>query len=161
MSMARGPCAKHAVRFCFVSSILAIAPQPAIAGQPQASTEIAATLQSWTKSYNAADARAACAIFAPDLISTFRGRPDRNKPEICRAITALLADRAQHTHYDLDIKEIIVAGNLAVVRLVWTLTLQRGQQTHTSQEPGIDIFRHQPDGSWKIARYIAFSNDPD
>jgi steroid delta-isomerase len=25
-----------------------------------------------------------------------------------------------------------------------------------SKEPGLDVFRKQPDGSWKIVRYIAY-----
>jgi hypothetical protein len=29
-----------------------------------------------------------------------------------------------------------------------------------SVEPGIDIFRRQPDGSWKIMRYMAYSREP-
>jgi ketosteroid isomerase-like protein len=25
-----------------------------------------------------------------------------------------------------------------------------------TKEPGLDVFRRQPDGSWKIVRYIAY-----
>jgi steroid delta-isomerase len=146
---------------CAVASLAGWPPNAVAAGKNRAAADITATLQAWTRSYNAGDASAACAIFAPDLISTFRGRPDRTRTDICRALAALLADPARHTHYDLAIKEIIVSGNLAVVRLVWTLTLQHAGQTQTSDEPGIDIFRRQADGSWKIARYIAFSTAPD
>ena len=31
-----------------------------------------------------------------------------------------------------------------------------GGKTEESREPGLDVFRKQPDGSWKIARYIAY-----
>jgi steroid delta-isomerase len=58
----------------------------------------------------------------------------------------------------LAIKEIIVSGDLAVVRLVWTLKVTGidlpGEVV--SEEPGMDVFRKQPDGSWKIIRYIAY-----
>jgi len=53
-----------------------------------------------------------------------------------------------------------VSGNLAVVRLVWRLEMvpASAATAKVSEEPGIDIFRKQPDGSWKIIRYIAYEN---
>jgi steroid delta-isomerase len=47
---------------------------------------------------------------------------------------------------------------MAVVRLTWTSTVTGGQEGDVkSVEPGMDIFRRQPDGSWKIMRYLAYS----
>ena len=59
---------------------------------------------------------------------------------------------------DLAIKEIMVSGDMAAVRLVWTLTVKRqGQAVDTvTSEPGLDIFRRQPNGRWSISRFIAF-----
>jgi len=57
----------------------------------------------------------------------------------------------------LDIKEIVVFGDVAVVRLVWTLTIkEKDGREFKSVEPGMDIFRRQADGSWKIVRYMAY-----
>jgi steroid delta-isomerase len=40
---------------------------------------------------------------------------------------------------------------------VWALTVTLGNgQKVTSVEPGMDVFRKEPDGSWKIIRYIAY-----
>ena len=49
------------------------------------------------------------------------------------------------------------AGDIAAVRLVWklTVTLPNGRQV-VSVEPGMDVFRKEPDGAWKIIRYIAY-----
>ena len=60
--------------------------------------------------------------------------------------------------YDLTIKEIIVSGVLAAVRLVWTLTVERPGQVGCTAitEPGLDLFRRQGDGTWKIVRYLAY-----
>ncbi len=42
-------------------------------------------------------------------------------------------------------------------RLVWTLTIkEKDGSTAKSVEPGMDIFKKQPDGSWKIIRYMAY-----
>jgi ketosteroid isomerase-like protein len=50
-----------------------------------------------------------------------------------------------------------VAGDVAVVRLTWTLTTQVNGAKDTTTEEGMDIFRRQPDGRWSIARFIAFT----
>ena len=50
----------------------------------------------------------------------------------------------------MNIKEVLVFGDVAVVRLTWTLimTPPDGMMTK-SVEPGMDIFKKQDDGSWK------------
>ena len=57
----------------------------------------------------------------------------------------------------MDIEEVLVFGDVAVVRLVWTLTItEKDGREIRSVEPGMDVFRRQPDGSWKIVRYVAY-----
>jgi ketosteroid isomerase-like protein len=84
-----------------------------------------------------------------------------NGAAVCAQLALVLADPNKQLHYTPDIREIIISGNLAVVRLAWTLTEQRGSMIHKSEEAGIDIFRKQRDGSWVIIRYLTFSTDPD
>lgn len=59
-------------------------------------------------------------------------------------------------HYDLKIKEILVSGNLAIVRLTWRSTVTMNGKQQSNDETGLDVFGRQPDGSWKISRYIAY-----
>jgi steroid delta-isomerase len=118
-------------------------------------------LQSWTTAFNARDAAATCDLFAPDLIATFRGGPDRGRDAVCQRIADALAQPGVQLHNALDIREIIVAGDLAVVRVVWTATIREGTSERRSVEPGIDIFKRQGDGRWSIIRYLAFSTDRD
>ena len=58
-----------------------------------------------------------------------------------------------------DINDVIVDGDLAVVRLIWTLTVRdgSGQVLETTVEDGVDVFRRQADGSWKIHISHAFT----
>ena len=60
--------------------------------------------------------------------------------------------------YSFDIKEIIVSGDMAIVRLVWTSRLSRegSSQVTETKEPGLDVFRRQADGKWRISRYMAY-----
>ncbi len=136
------------------------------AGQAQADVEadkaaIAARLEAFAAAFNARDAAGACAIFAPDLISTMRGRADNDRDAVCKRIAKTLADRGVEMRYSPDIEEIIVSGDLAVVRLVWNVSIRRGPTPAMSKEPGLDVFRRQPDGRWAISRFLAFSNAPD
>jgi uncharacterized protein (TIGR02246 family) len=122
---------------------------------------IAERLQRWAEAFNARDASRTCDLFAPNLIASVRGQPDRGRDAICAQIAAALADRGRRFSYTPEIREIIVSGDLAVVRLVWTLTVGNPGEAHASQESGVDIFRRQPNGTWAIIRYLAFSSDPD
>jgi uncharacterized protein (TIGR02246 family) len=134
---------------------------PAWADADADKAAIVERLRRWTEAFNARDAKGTCDLFAPDLIATFRGAPDRGREAICAQIAKALADSGKRMRYEPDIREIEVSGDLAVVRLVWTLTVDAGSAARTSREPGIDVFRRQPDGRWSIARYLAFSDQPD
>jgi steroid delta-isomerase len=123
----------------------------------QSESAIRTVLAQWTSAFNARDASHICDLFAPDLVYDYRGFPERDFPTLCRLLRRSLADPAKTFAYALDIKEIIVSGDMAIARLVWTLkVVSAGDKTEESREPGLDVFRKQPDGSWKIARYIAY-----
>jgi ketosteroid isomerase-like protein len=121
--------------------------------------QVRVALEKWKLDFNAGDTSQVCALFAPDLISNFRGQPEDTYNSLCANMQAALTDPAKTYHYDLEIKEILVSGDLAVVRLVWTLKVRpkdAGASEATTREPGMDIFRRQSDGSWKISRYMAY-----
>ncbi len=132
----------------------------AAAAQPagEAETAIRGALAKWTADFNARDTARICDLFAPDLVYDYRGFPERTHADLCGLLRRSLADRTKQFTYALDIREIIVSGDMAVVRLVWTLrtTLPGSATPVESKEPGLDVFRRQPDGNWKIARYIAY-----
>jgi ketosteroid isomerase-like protein len=125
------------------------------ADQPERA--IRAALAKWTSDFNAREAAHICDLFAPDLVYDYRGFPERDYATLCGLLHRSLADPAKTFTYALDIREIIVSGDMAIARVVWTLKVaSAGGKTAESREPGLDVFRRQPDGSWKIARYIAY-----
>ncbi len=139
-----------------VLALLLLAPATAVVAQ-NAEDEIRTALQRWTKDFNAGRADRVCDLFAPELRYDFRGYPERDYNDICTRLQRSMNDQSKRYVYSLDIGEIIVAGDLAVVRLTWGLTVTLpNEQKVTSVEPGMDIFRKGPDGQWKIIRYIAY-----
>jgi len=115
-------------------------------------------LAKWTEDFNAGNSERICNLFDPALRYDFRGAPERGFDDICRLLRRSLADKTKSYSYSPNIKEVIVSGDLAIVRLVWTLKVKpaSGARETVSREPGIDIFRKEPDGSWKIVRYLAY-----
>jgi steroid delta-isomerase len=139
--------------------LLAAVCTPASA-QPADAAEraIRMALTQWTRDFNARDASRICDLFAKDLRYDFRGLPERDYDAICGLLHKALADRTKQFVYSHDIREIIVSGDLAIVRLTWTVKVTRPGAANAveSKEPGLDVFRRQSDGSWKIIRYIAY-----
>ena len=132
----------------------------AATSQPQQPPEAAirAALEKWTADFNAGNAAQICNLFAAELIYDYRGHPERYFRDICSLLQRSLADRSKQYRYALEIKEILIAGEFAIVRLTWTLTIRANDASASVQsiEPGMDIFRKQPDGTWKIIRFIAY-----
>jgi ketosteroid isomerase-like protein len=140
-----------------VLALLLLAVPATCAAAESAEEAIRATFAQWTKDFNAGNADAVCRLFSAELRYDFRGYPERDYNDVCTLLHRSLADKSKRYAYALDMREIMVSGDLAVARLAWTLnvTLPTGQVV-TSVEPGMDVLRKSPDGQWKIIRYIAY-----
>ncbi len=141
--------------------LLGLAPAAAVAGGDTEKAAITARLTEWANAFNARDASKSCDLFSAELISTMRGRPDEGRDAVCQRIAAALADRNFSLRYAARIEEVILSGDLAVVRLVWSVTTRRGATIVAWEEPGLDVFRRETDGKWRIFRFLAFSNARD
>jgi len=119
--------------------------------------KIVNALQQWPEDFNAKNTQAVCALFAPDLIASYPGTQDRNYKEMCRHLTAVLSSTDKTYRYEAPkIEQVIIEGDLAVVRLIWTLQISTKKQTEKITEKGLDVFKRQKDGSWKIAISYAY-----
>jgi ketosteroid isomerase-like protein len=146
------------IKVCTVAlTLFAMAGAQASAGD-EAEAHIRAALMRWTAAFNARDTGAVCDLFSPELRYDFRGARERGYDDICELLGRSLTDPGTRYTYSPAIKEILVAGDLAVVRLVWTLRTRKegASEDVATEETGMDVFRKQPDGSWKIIRYIAY-----
>lgn len=119
--------------------------------------DIRARLEQWTEDFNARRAEPVCDLFSKELLSTVRGQGDTDYATRCDILTRSLSDPARQYHYELDLHEVIVEGDLAVARLTWTLFIT--PLNVTSIEPGIDVFRREADGKWRIIRYLSYEEE--
>jgi len=122
-----------------------------------AESEIRSAIENWRTAFNARDEERLCALFAPDLVANYQGEPERDYASLCEMLRAAIRDPDVTYRYLAEINEIIVYGETAVVRLVWALEIEKaGSPKQTIEEPAVDIFHRQIDGSWKISRYLAY-----
>src|SRR5262249_47722359 len=144
--------------FAHAAGALSLILGPAVSARADDTGDIRARLEQWTDDFNAGRIDKICDLFSKDAISNYRGQPERTYEEICDLLKRSLADPAKKFHYELDLREVIVERDLAVVRLVWTLFIS--PLNVTSAEPGMDVFRREADGKWRIIRYLAFEASP-
>jgi ketosteroid isomerase-like protein len=134
---------------------------PARAGAAEDEAAIRQRLHDWAAAFDARDPAGACDLFAPDLAYSLPDLPGGTRAGMCGNLAKVLARDDIRLRYGApDIHEVIVSGDLAVVRLTWTPTSEAGGGAETTAEEGMDIFRRQPDGRWSIARFVAFTPDP-
>ena len=116
-------------------------------------------LEQWPTDFNAKNEPATCGLFAKDTIVVFPDSADRDYDATCAQFRQVFSNPNRVFSYAApDIKEILVDGDLATVQLIWTLTVRdsTGAVLETSREDGVDVFRRQSDGSWKIYISHAF-----
>ena len=122
-----------------------------------AENEIRSAIENWRSAFNARDEDRVCALFAPDLVANYQDEPERDYSSLCEMLRAALRDPDVTYRYSVEINEIMVYGETAVVRLVWALEIEKaGSPKQTIEEPAVDIFHRQVDGGWKISRYLAY-----
>jgi len=126
---------------CFLAALII---SPAAAQSPDA--EIRAALTQWTSDFNAGRADKVCDLFAPSLRADVRGAAERDFETQCQLLRKALADPERTDSEAYELKEILAEGDMAAVRLVWTLTTRvkaTGQASTT---------RRKSRGSMSLAR---------
>src|SRR5260370_12028960 len=77
--------------------------------------------QRWTADFNAKDSAGVCDLFAPDLVYSIREVVQGTRETICANLAKMLASSDIQLHYgNPDVHEILVAGDVAVLRFTCT-----------------------------------------
>jgi len=153
----------RAIVLCGFLSITGETPSQSVSPEASVPAEIRQALEQWPRDFNAQDAAGVCGLFAPDLVASYPNQPDKNYAAMCQQLTAALKNPAKTFRYEApQIEDILVSGDLAVVRLIWTLSITDPNVPGglTIKERGIDVFTRQKDGTWKISISHAYPDSP-
>jgi ketosteroid isomerase-like protein len=147
------------LKCCFLGFLLAgflIPASPAQPASPEA--EIRTALTQWMDDFNAGRADKVCDIFAPSLRADSRGAGERDFDAQCELLHTVLGDPERSFSYALDLREVLAEGDMAAVRLLWTLTTTEKATGHVTStvEQGLDVFGRGSDGRWRIIRFMTY-----
>lgn len=129
------------------------------ANEERASIE--AVLRRYEAALNAADAAAAVEVYAEDAVFMAQHRaPAEGRAAIRKAYDEIFAAIRLHVAFGID--EIDLAGGTA-----WARTHSSGEtEIHATgakvpeKNSELFIFRKQPDGAWRVARYLFATQNP-
>lgn len=144
-------------RAALATAVALPAALPAAAGEADADA-VRARLENWTADFNAGRSDRVCDLFAPDLRANYRGVPEKDFDTLCEGLREALADDGRAFRYRLELDEILVSGDMAIARLVWHLdvTDRASGAVTRSSDRGLDVFARQPDGRWRIVRFLGY-----
>ena len=144
----------------FLSLSLLVATS-ACAGAPtqarQDEAVIRQALADWLKAFNDGDYAKAAEVWAPDMRGWGDGMEDSYEREMDAAKKQPRAVGPRE-RFQLRIDEVMVEGNMAVVHDTWT---EIGPTGKARTFGSFEVWRRQPDKSWKISRWIDGASTPD
>ncbi|HEX8271286.1 MAG TPA: DUF4440 domain-containing protein [Longimicrobiaceae bacterium] len=156
-----------AVRLPAAFFLLLVLAGPARAQQPAAGTvtsgperdvaAIRAAVVHSGEAANAGDPEEVMALYARDIVLSYPGVPDMDYAALERGYREMLRTPGVTLRTAPEIHEIMVSGDLAVVRVTWTTTVTTaapGQPAKSASRLARDlqVWRREADGSWKFAR---------
>ncbi len=140
--------------------IYCLALQIALSGSSDtAKAEIVHRLEQWPRDFNAKNIPAVCGLFAEDLIASYPETTDKNYETMCHKLTETLTRQDRIFFYDApQIQQVLIQDDIAVVRLIWTLKISdpNGLPIQIIKEKGLDVFKKQQEGTWKIVISYAY-----
>jgi len=116
-------------------------------------------LAEWVRQTNAGDRQGAGEVWAPGMVGWF---PTASLfSDSAASAAAGVAPSAQpprpRTTFDIVVDDIVASGSVVVVHDVWAETRTFATPARAVQRVirGSELWRCQPDGRWRIARYVS------
>lgn len=122
-----------------------------------AGVQVRQRLHRWVEETNRGDRAAASTIWAPHVVGWFPSGPEFGD-STARATAGIPADTAQAViRYEVRIDEIAVSNGLAAVHDIWQewRRFPRASVGVKREIRGSELWRCQPDGSWRIVRWVS------
>ena len=122
-----------------------------------AARAVRARLAEWVRQANANDRDGMREVWAPGLVGWFP-RASLFSDSAAAAAARLPANeksRVPQTTFGLEIADVVASGSVVVVHDVWTETRDFDSRKVRRIIRGSELWRCQPDGKWRIARYVS------
>jgi ketosteroid isomerase-like protein len=111
----------------------------------------------WTEAFNQQNLQATCDLFSKSLVADYQGAPQKTYHSLCKSFEDLFQRKNVHYHYSYQIHDIYRKDDLAAVRITWYLTIDENRKKlRSSVDQGLDVFKRESDGQWRIVNYIAY-----
>ena len=113
--------------------------------------------------FNDKDPDRIMALYAPDVVLSYPGIPDMGYAEFAEAYSELRNPKPGVTvKTSPTIEEILVSGDLGVIRITWhTTTIETNPpRESTRQMKDLQVWRRQADGKWKLSRGMHYRVPP-
>jgi steroid delta-isomerase len=125
-------------------------------------TRIKNTISKIREHYNNNTPDSILRFYARDLLVSYPGMPDTDYLGFQQAYNEMKAATGVHTVTRDSIEEIIVSGDMAMVRFSWLTTQTRENPAKTVRWRARDftIWRKEPDGEWRFSRGMWFREKP-
>lgn len=122
-----------------------------------AAVAVRARLAEWVRQANANDRAGMNEVWAPGLVGWFpRARLFSDSTAADAAgLSPTESARSVQTTFGLVIANVVASGSVVVVHDVWTETRDFGSGKARRVIRGSELWRCQPDGKWRIARYVS------
>jgi uncharacterized protein (TIGR02246 family) len=129
----------------------------ASAAQARDVEAVRAAVMKSAEAYNANDPDAVMALYARDVVLSYPGLPDMGYETLARGYAEMRSRKPGSARTEPTIEEILVSGDLAVVRMIWNTTVTDDAGARNSRQmKDLLVWRREPDGSWKFARGMHF-----
>ncbi|HUQ82559.1 MAG TPA: family 16 glycoside hydrolase, partial [Gemmatimonadaceae bacterium] len=116
-------------------------------------------LAEWVRQTNAGDQVAAGEVWAPGMVGWFPGASVFSDSAAYTAAGSARSAQAPPARpkFVVVVDDIVASGSVVVVHDVWTETRELGAPATAVQRVirGSELWRCQPDGRWRIARYVS------
>ncbi len=136
-----------------VLSLHAVAYAEAGTDRTAVERQIRQSIEDWRSAANRGDIASTTKIWAPGVQGWF---PSASEFKNAAAFDDTVDAKSLRSTYTVTINEILVSTDLAVVRDTWEETLHAPDgQTALRVIQSFEVWRPQPDGEWKISRWIS------
>jgi len=135
------------------AGVRAQTPAPAAAVEKQ----IRQSLADWMEATNHRQYDKANDVWAPGVVGWFPEAAGFGMDEAYRVAGVAKGSEKPYATYELTIEEILVGSDLAVVRDIWRETIHFSGTDATAARSikSFEVWKPQPDGKWRITRWIS------